>query len=62
MIKGLTFHIWKGVVFQGIEILLFSKYGNMKVPARQTRWRTIRLSCVNCGHLNEISRQSALKN
>ena len=39
--KGLTFHIWKGVVFQGIEIPLSSKYGNMKVPARH------RLACVN---------------
>ena len=35
--QGLTFHVWKRVVFQALEILLSSKYGNLKMPARQTR-------------------------
>ena len=68
-------HIWEKVVFQGfdfsyleessisgLEILLSSKYGNMKVLARQTRWRTIlSFSVCKCGHFNGISRRSAQK-
>ena len=60
--KGFDFPYLEGSSISRVEILLSSKYGDMKVPARQTRWRAIlSFSVCKCGHFNGISRQSAQK-
>ena len=44
----MTFHIWKRVVFQGLEILLSSKYGKCQ-QAKQDGGQFCRLACGNVG-------------